>query len=124
MQGLEVISSLHNLPGSSTTHYNPHENNTTNGTHSNLDLELTQAAPVSSKTGDGGDDNASSRPNGSAGMMDLDTKSSSTEAVKGIKRVRETPQWPSESAILVAGESCKASDMSHRFIDTQNCSRN
>ncbi|KAF9550368.1 kinesin-like protein Klp5 [Mortierella hygrophila] len=102
MQGLEVISTLHNLPGSSTTHYQSHENNTTNGTRPKLDLELTQAAPVSSQTGDGGDDNASSGPNGSTGMMDLDTGPPSIEAVKGIKRVRETPQWPSESAILVA----------------------
>lgn len=123
MQGLEVISSLHSLPGSSTSHYKPHGNNTINGTPPNLELELTQSAPVSSKTGDGGDNNTSNQPNGGAGM-DVDTGSPSTEAVKGIKRVRETPQWPSESAILVAGESCKASDMSCRFIDTQNCPRN
>ncbi|OAQ35609.1 kinesin-domain-containing protein [Linnemannia elongata AG-77] len=101
MQGLEVISSLHSLPRSSTSHYKPHGNNTINGTHPNLELELTQAAPVSSKTGDGGDNNTSNQPNGGAGM-DVDTGSPSTEAVKGIKRVRETPQWPSESAILVA----------------------
>jgi hypothetical protein len=59
---------------------------------------------VSVKTGGGGDEpNASNQLNGRAGMMKLDTGSPSTEAGKGVKRVRETPQWPSESAILVAG---------------------
>ncbi|KAF8942155.1 kinesin-like protein Klp5 [Haplosporangium gracile] len=103
MQDLEAVSSLHHLPGSSTTHYNTHNNkNTTKDTHPNLDLELTEAALMSSKTGGGGDDNASNHLNGSAGAMDLGTGSPPTEAVKGIRRVREAPQWPSESAILVA----------------------
>lgn len=100
----EVISSLRHLPESSTIHYNTHDNNTTSHIHTNLELELTEAAPVSVKAGGGGDEaNASNQLNGSAGMMKLDAGSPSTEAVKGIKRVRETPQWPSESAILVAG---------------------
>ncbi|KAF9136155.1 kinesin-like protein Klp5 [Mortierella sp. 14UC] len=89
MQDLEVISSLHHLPGSSTAH---------NNNHPNLDLELTLASDSTRAEGD----NDASNSLGGTGIMDIHSGASPTETAKGSKKVRETPQWPSESAILVA----------------------
>ncbi|KAG0362374.1 kinesin-like protein Klp5, partial [Mortierella sp. AD032] len=98
MQDLEVIRSLHHLPGSTSSPYNTHNNNAADHNLPNLDLELT-AAPVSTRAG--GDNNASDSL-GDSGSMEIDNGASPNETTKRAKKLRETPQWPSESAILVA----------------------
>ncbi|KAF9106053.1 kinesin-like protein Klp5 [Mortierella sp. GBA35] len=99
MQDLEVISLLPHLPGSNNTqpHHRKLDSTTTNGIHPNLELESIEG-PVSARAGG----NNVSNSLGGGGMMDVDTGASSTEPVAAPKKIRETPQWPSESAILVA----------------------
>ncbi|KAF9931639.1 kinesin-like protein Klp5 [Linnemannia zychae] len=96
MHDLEVINSPHHLTKLGTTQHTTQHNNIADYKQPNLELEPSET-PVISMTG--GDDASMSLDNG---LNSPKTSTPTNEAAKGVKKVREMPQWPSESTILVA----------------------